>query len=145
MKMNVSFRLFIAAPSPLPGSGGVGTIGKLPSANGERKKLESSFREQAERWKSDTQHWSSVSKMLAHPSYLRIIGLARLSTGNEIERLLLNELKTEPDYWFDALTAITGENPVQPANDFDESVNAWLEWGREKGIIGSENHRPRRT
>ena len=45
--------------------------------------LTRSFHEQAERWKSETQHWSSVTRMLAHPSYLRIIGLSRLSTGNE--------------------------------------------------------------
>lgn len=73
--------------------------------------------------------------MLAHPSYLRIIGLARLSSGNEIERLLLEELESEPDHWFQALTAITGEDPVPPNYDFDASVNAWLEWGRTKGIL----------
>jgi hypothetical protein len=73
--------------------------------------------------------------MLAHPSYLRIVGLARGSTGNEIERLLLEELEAEPDYWFYALTAVTGEDPVQPQDDFDGAVNAWLEWGREKGYL----------
>lgn len=111
------------------------------SATHSNETLARSFHEQAERWKKETQHWSSVSKMLAHPSYLRIIGLARLSTGTEIERLLLEELRTEPDFWFDALAAITGENPVDPECDFDESVNAWLEWGVRKGIIGIENHR----
>ncbi len=103
--------------------------------------LTRSFHEQAERWKRETQHWSSVTKMLAHPSYLRIIGLSRLSTGDEIERLLLEELQAEPDFWFDALMAITGENPVPPESDFDASVSAWLEWGKKKGIIGIENHR----
>lgn len=93
------------------------------------------FRENADRWKEETAHLSSVTKMLAHPSYLRIVGLAKDSINHELERLLLRELENEPDYWFDALTAITGENPVHPQYDFDESVNAWLEWGRRKGII----------
>jgi hypothetical protein len=98
-------------------------------------KLAPLFRTQVERWKEDTQLWSSVTKMLAHPSYLRIVGLARESNGTEIERLLLEELELEPDYWFDALSAITGENPVLPEHNFDQSVEAWLRWGRDRGII----------
>jgi hypothetical protein len=98
--------------------------------------LKTLFHEQAERWKKETRHWSSVTKMLAHPSYLRIVGLTRLSTNNELERLLLHELESEPDYWFDALAAVTGDDPVRPECDFDRSVNAWLDWGRQKGIIG---------
>lgn len=97
--------------------------------------LERLFREQAERWKEGTQHWSSVLRMIAHPSYLRIIGLAGLSTNREIERLLLRELQEEPDYWFSALAAITGEDPVQPEHDFDQAVSAWLEWGRQRRLI----------
>jgi len=97
--------------------------------------LEQSFREHVERWKDETGHSSSMTKALAHPSYLRIIGLARDSAGHEIERLILRELESDPDHWFAALNAVTGEDPVKPEHDFDESVNAWLEWGREKGII----------
>jgi hypothetical protein len=78
---------------------------------------------------------SITTKAIAHPSYLRIIGLARDSTGREIERLLLRELEAEPDHWFAALTAITGEDPVRPQDDFDETVEAWLKWGHNEGII----------
>ncbi len=28
-----------------------------------------------------------------------------------------------------------GEDPVKPEHNFDESVGAWLAWGRERGII----------
>jgi hypothetical protein len=97
--------------------------------------LETCLYEHIERWKADTIHLSSITKMLAHPSYLRIIGLARHFQNFEVERALLQELETEPDYWFDALAAITGEDPVQEEHDFDEAVNAWLQWGRSKGII----------
>jgi hypothetical protein len=97
--------------------------------------LETCLHEHIERWKSNTLHWSSITRMLAHPSYLRIIGLSRNFTDYEVERALLQELETEPDYWFAALTAITGEDPVRPEYDFDEAVDAWLIWGRKRGII----------
>jgi hypothetical protein len=101
----------------------------------ERRLLAQAFHEHADRWKDETAHLSSESKAIAHPSYLRIIGLSRKSTGNELERLILNELESEPDIWFAALKAVTGEDPVKQEHDFDESVEAWLAWGRDKGII----------
>jgi len=104
-------------------------------ATAQPESLRALFRTHADRWKMETQHSSSVTKMLAHPSYLRIIGLSRYSTGTEIERLLLEELEREPDHWFPALAAVTGEDPVQPGDDFDQAVHAWLEWGRRKGVI----------
>ena len=97
------------------------------------------FRREAEKWKDDTMHSSSVTKMISHPSYLRIIGLARDFRKGDIERLLLQELESEPDHWFDALEAITGQNPVRPEDDFDASVDAWLDWGRREGIIANDN------
>jgi len=101
----------------------------------KRETLDRLFRSEVQRWKKDTQHWSSVTRMLAHPSYIRIVGLVRLSTGDELARLLLEELESEPDHWFDALAAITGDDPVLPEHDFDEAVNAWLDWGRQKGLV----------
>lgn len=50
-------------------------------------------------------------------------------------RLLLLALQKNPNWWFFALEQITGENPVQPDYNFDETVEAWLQWGREKGLI----------
>jgi hypothetical protein len=96
---------------------------------------ETCLHEHIERWKWDTAHLSSMKQMLAHPSYLQIIQLAKYFSNFEVERALLRELQTEPTYWFDALVAITGEDPVLEKHDFDEAVNAWLEWGRNKGII----------
>jgi len=97
------------------------------------------FREEADKWKVDTMHSSSTAKMISHPSYLRIIGLARDFRKGDIERLLLEELESDPDHWFDALEAITGQNPVRPEDDFDASVDAWLDWGRREGIIANDN------
>jgi hypothetical protein len=101
----------------------------------EEISLRVELREQINRWKAETIHWSSVTKMVAHPSYLRIIGLSHQLDGHEVERTLLRELETEPDHWFAALMAITGENPGHAEQDFDESVASWLDWGRARGII----------
>src|ERR1700681_3451839 len=43
------------------------------------------FYEAAARWKDDTMHWSSLSRIIAHPSHLRIIGLGRDFKQGEIE------------------------------------------------------------
>ena len=72
--------------------------------------------------------------MIAHPNYLRIIGLATISR-EEVLRLLLGELQNEPDYWFAALTAITGYDPVRPEHTFDDAVDAWINWGHQEGLI----------
>lgn len=95
------------------------------------------FRKTVQEWKQSTGHLSSITKAISHPSYLRIIGLAKLSNDHEIESLLLHELSEEPDHWFAALTAITGEDPVRPEHDFDQAVEAWLQWGRGRGILQS--------
>jgi hypothetical protein len=99
----------------------------------------------ASEWKNDTMHWSSVTRMIAHPNYLRIIRLAGEFRNREVEKLILEELMYEPDHWFDALVAITGENPVGAHDDFDQSVEAWLEWGRQQRIILGENYKPKRA
>ena len=109
--------------------------GEVERRDDGQSALEKSFRAQVEIWKDETGHLSSITKALAHSSYLRIIGLARYSADHEIERLLLRELEAEPDHWFAALSAVTGQDPVKPEHDFDEAVAAWLEWGRKKEII----------
>lgn len=81
-------------------------------------------------WRNDTLLLSSMSKKLMHPAYLRIIGL-----GPVVLPLLLRELEERPSYWFSALSAISGIDPVPDSASFDEAVDVWLAWGREKGIL----------
>ncbi len=97
--------------------------------------LEQLFDENVQLWKRETGHASSVAKAISHASYLRVIGLSKYSRDHQLEKLLLTEMKTEPDHWFAALTAITGENPVKPEDDFDTAVQRWLDWGKSKEII----------
>ena len=51
--------------------------------------------------------------------------------------LILAELEKEPDHWFWALEAITGENPVSEndAGDMEASAKAWVKWGRQNGLL----------
>lgn len=105
-----------------------------------RDTVENLFRMYVGQWKRDTQHWSSVTKMLAHRSYLDIVGLSKVAKPKQLERLLLEEMQAEPDYWFDALEVITRANPVQDRADFDQAVSAWIQWGRDNGILARENH-----
>jgi len=83
------------------------------------------------KWRRDTRHYSSVTKMVLHPSYLRIIGM-----GRQILPLLLNELQVRRDHWLIALNAITGEDPAEDDSTFNQAVDAWLKWGRDRGYLG---------
>lgn len=90
--------------------------------------LEHLFHEQVERWKNETGHLSSISRMTSHPSYLRIIGL-----GREGLPLILKELRERPDHWLVALNAITGEDPAPDGANFRGAVAAWIKWGEARG------------
>jgi hypothetical protein len=70
--------------------------------------------------------------MAKHPAYQEIILM-----GQQVVPLLLAELRRDPDFWFAALRAITGENPVPPASagKVKEMARAWIAWGKARGYI----------
>lgn len=82
------------------------------------------------KWRKETQHTSSVTKMITHPSYRRIMGM-----GRDVLPLLFRELKERPDHWLVALSAITGEDPVPADSTFNDAVATWLAWGVQKGYL----------
>jgi hypothetical protein len=88
------------------------------------------FEALAAKWKEDTRFESSPYRMAAHRCYQKIIGM-----GQAAVPLLLRELRTAPDLWFEALRAITGEQPVKKshAGDIDAMARDWLEWGERNG------------
>ena len=102
------------------------------SVTDEQAILEQEFRELAETWRRQKGGISSISRKVTLPSYLRIIGL-----GSAIIPLILEELQRQPDHWFVALDALTNANPVSESEraDFNQTVAAWLRWGRERGHI----------
>ena len=83
-------------------------------------------------WKAKTRHLSNTGQISLVFSYQSIIGM-----GPAVVPLILAELEREPDHWFWALEAITGENPVNKddAGDIEASANAWVEWGRQNGQL----------
>jgi len=89
------------------------------------------FQALASMWRNDVLFTSSVTEMVLHPAYQRIIGM-----GAAAVPFLLRELERRPDHWFWALTAITGADPVRPEHrgKLREMANAWLKWGTEQGL-----------
>lgn len=73
---------------------------------------------------------SSITKKIKHPAYQEIITM-----GEEVIPFILEELSREPNHWFYALTVMTKADPVSPEDNFQQAVEAWLNWGREQGYI----------
>ena len=90
------------------------------------------FEELALSWSSATAHLSSPAKLIEHPAYRQIIGL-----GPAVLPLILRDLAHTNRFWFPALNAITGENPIpdDAAGDVERMTAAWIEWGRANSLI----------
>jgi len=92
------------------------------------------FQRLAADWKQQSRCLSNTGQMAMLKSYQRSIGM-----GWPAVPLILEELRRESDQWFWALEAITEENPI-PAGDAGyvrKSADAWINWGRERGLIES--------
>jgi len=94
--------------------------------------LAQQFQTLAIQWKDGTALLSSTSAMVAHPAYQAIIAM-----GPPVVPLLLRELERESAHWFEALKAITGEDPVPPADwgKVPAMAAAWLAWGRSRRLL----------
>lgn len=94
--------------------------------------LRDRFARLAARWKDETGHLSSITPMVLHPAYQRIIEM-----GSAALPLILEDLSRTQDHWFWALQAITGEDPVSPGDRgrVPAMAAAWLAWGRARGLI----------
>ncbi|MCI0695201.1 hypothetical protein L0337_24735 [candidate division KSB1 bacterium] len=90
------------------------------------------FRRLAKEWREETAHISSLTKMVMHPKYQRIIGM-----GPAVLPILFRELQKNPDHWFWALQAITEEDPTRPEDlgDVHKMTESWLQWAQEKGYL----------
>ncbi len=83
-------------------------------------------------WREGTMLLSSLSDIVAHPSYQRIIGM-----GQDALPYILDELRRAPDHWHWALVSITGENPVhaESSGDLEKMRQAWLGWASSKSDV----------
>jgi len=91
---------------------------------------EQRFHALAAEWQTETGHYSILARRYAHPAYKKILDM-----GEGAVPLILHELAKRPDRWFEALSALTYENPARDAATFDEGVRAWLAWGKNRGIL----------
>lgn len=96
--------------------------------------VDDEFNFHAFQWRRETKHVSSLSKMVLHPSYLRIIGMGRPALP-----LLLRELEKNRGHWLVALNAIEGKDHAPPGSTFNQAVDAWISWGRQQGYLTSDS------
>ncbi len=81
-----------------------------------------------DRWYVERGPISALSEIVGCPSYRQIIGMGRRAVP-----LILNQLRQEgddPDYWFTALEAITGADPVAESDygDMVAMARSWRDW-----------------
>ena len=74
---------------------------------------------------------SSPTNIALHPSYQKIIGM-----GEEVLPLLLKKLDETPIFWFWALEAITGINPIPKSHrgNIPKMVKDWIKWANANNL-----------
>ncbi len=112
-------------PQPLDSRGWEKEFGSPPPDCLEKK-----FQQLAAIWRAETSYLSSSTAIVNHPAYQEIIHM-----GPPVVPLLLRDLEREPARWFSALHALTGANPMEPADrgKVAQIAEAWLRWGRANG------------
>lgn len=93
-------------------------------------KLREKFEKLANDWYEETCGFSSITKKITNFNYLKIIAL-----GQAVVPLILHSLAQRPDHWFVALKALTDQDPIKPGDNFEQAVEAWLNWGKKEGLI----------
>jgi hypothetical protein len=99
--------------------------------------IEQHFRRLEARWSADTMFLSDHGKIMGHPAMRAIIAM-----GEEAVPIILHDLHAKESLMVWALPEITGENLAPPRIDggflkwdVGAQVEAWLQWGRKKGLI----------
>ncbi len=80
-------------------------------------------------WKKETVLTGSMTEIVGNKNYQDIINLGQYSLA-----FILNELRTDPDWWFSALHEITGQNPIndEDSGNLEKMTKSWLEWWKNK-------------
>ena len=94
--------------------------------------LHAEFLTLAAQWREETAGYSITTPEIAHPAYLRIIGM-----GEQALPWIFEQLAEHGDQWYVALHAITGVDPVPEEDRGRRSKmrEAWLSWARDNGWI----------
>jgi hypothetical protein len=99
-------------------------------SHGIHPQLAERFDYLAAEWHKGTRLVSSITRMAMHPAYQQIIGM-----GPAAIPLILQDLARTRDHWLWALYSLTGQDPAPPDANFDQAVDAWLQWGRNQGHL----------
>ena len=92
--------------------------------------LHTRFMKLAREWSRGTEKHSNLTKIVAHPAYLQIIGM-----GPEVIPEIIKLLKKGPDHWFVALQALTqGQDPAEGTETMQGAAKAWIKWVRSDTI-----------
>ena len=88
------------------------------------------FRDLADAWRRETRFLSFMEQRAMHPAYQRIVGMGWVAVP-----LILRELAHQPEHWLWALRAISGAEPAGRPENLTAAAQAWLAWGRERGLL----------
>ncbi|HEY4330050.1 MAG TPA: hypothetical protein VGN88_09975 [Phycisphaerae bacterium] len=99
-----------------------------PPASAEE--LQKEFSRLVQQWRRERGPGSSMTKIIMHPAYQRIIGM-----GPAALPLIIDDLRCSPDFWHWALHSITGEQPVpkEHAGNVKAIAEDWINWAKSKG------------
>jgi hypothetical protein len=98
----------------------------------DETRMEDCFAEFVAEWRRGTGGLSSPRAITSHPAYQQIIKM-----GETALPMIFQELQENGGWWYPALRALTGENPVPEEAKGRPPLNreAWLEWGRRNGYL----------
>ena len=91
---------------------------------------EEQFLQLLSEWRKETAFQSSPRVITGHPAYQQIIDI-----GEPALPFIFEDMRENGGWWYPALRAITGVNPVPKDTKGNRTLNdeAWLEWGRSHG------------
>jgi hypothetical protein len=88
------------------------------------------FKELRDQWERETFNLSNIERIVVDDSYQRIIGM-----GPRVLPLIFSDLRASQRFWFPALRAITGADPINDDDrgDFEAMRASWLDWAAKNG------------
>ena len=94
--------------------------------------LQAEFDRLAAQWREETRYHSSVTIIEEHPAYLAIIAM-----GAGVIPLILENMRAEGGWWYQALSQLTGVDVVREEHwgKVDAMDAAWLDWGVREGYL----------
>ena len=103
-----------------------------PEGSTVANELARRFRQFATTWKNETGMYSVDTRKVAHPAYLKIVGM-----GSEVIPLIFQDLEEHGGHWYQALEALLGFNPMDGIGGLSirELKTMWLDWGRQHGYL----------